>query len=141
MRLWIIPLLCFCLLVTSCARQAATQNLYQDLGQKAGITNIVDELILNISQDELIRPRFKDVDIVLFRQRLIEHFCELSGGPCDYSGGEMAEVHKGLDINDAEFNRLVELLRAAMNNHGVSYQAQNEMLSILAPMHSDVTYQ
>lgn len=134
--------LCFiCLLTVSCATQGSNQELYQQLGKQKGITTIVDRLIVNIAQDDLIRPRFVDVDIDLFREHLIEHFCQLSGGPCEYTGGEMSEVHRGLDINDAEFNRLVVLLRRAMNTEDVSYQAQNHLLSILAPMYRDITYQ
>ncbi len=133
--------LLFACLLSCTPLKPKQSDLFQQLGQQQGISGIVDQLILNIAKDELIRQRFVDVDISLFREHLIEHFCAISGGPCDYTGGEMAEVHRGLNINDAEFNRLVELLRNAMNKESISYKAQNHLLSILARMYYDVTYQ
>ncbi|GAA4356837.1 group 1 truncated hemoglobin [Kangiella marina] len=126
--------------VMSCAYHQKP-SLYQQLGEKEGIANVVDNLALLIASDPMLRPRFVDVDLFLFRTHLIEQLCKVSNGPCEYTGGSMKEVHRGLDISDAEFNRLVTHLREAMTKEQIPYVAQNELLSKLAPMHSDVTYQ
>lgn len=115
-------------------------NLYERLGEKAGIERVVNNLIIGIAQEEKIKHYFTDVDIPLFRQNLIVHLCQVADGPCDYQGLTMEEAHKGLNINDADFNTIVSLLRSAMNKEGIAYTDQNDLLSRLAPMHKDITY-
>ena len=60
------------------------------------------------------------------------------GGPCTYTGNDMAKVHRGLGIDRAAFNALVEDLQMAMNKHDIPFRAQNKLLAKLAPMHRDV---
>ncbi|NAV96740.1 group I truncated hemoglobin, partial [Salmonella sp. hn-h2] len=56
-------------------------------------------------------------------------------GPCTYTGRDMASVHKGMGVNRADFNALVEDLQKAMNQHKIPFRAQNKLLAKLAPMH------
>lgn len=115
-------------------------SLYERLGEKAGIERVVNNLIIGIAQEDKIRHYFIDVDIPLFRENLIIHLCQVANGPCYYEGLSMEEAHKGLNINDADFNTVVSLLRSAMNKEGIAYTDQNDLLSRLAPMHKDITY-
>lgn len=134
LMLWIVWL-------GACAYHADKGTMYQQLGEKQGITGVVDKLLVLIARDELLNKRFVDVDIPIFREHLIEQLCQVADGPCEYTGGTMSEVHRGLNISDSEFNRLVTHLREAMTQQQIPYVTQNRLLSTLAPMHSEVTYQ
>ena len=50
----------------------------------------------------------------------------------------MKSSHAGLGIDRADFNRLVEVLQVAMNQHKVPFRAQNKLLAKLAPMHREI---
>ena len=50
----------------------------------------------------------------------------------------MAQSHRDLEINRADFNRLVEVLQDTMTARGIAFSTQNQMLALLAPMHRDV---
>ncbi len=135
MRAWLFSGLL--LLLVGCATPAP-DSLYQQLGGQTGITRIVEDMLLRAAADVRIKQHFVEVDIVRVRDKLVEQLCELSGGPCTYSGDSMEESHTGLHISRSDFNALVELLQAAMDQQGVSVRAQNQLLAHLAPMRGEI---
>ncbi|SEL18135.1 hemoglobin [Atopomonas hussainii] len=135
MRAWLFSGLL--VLLVGCATPAP-DSLYQQLGGQTGITRIVEDMLLRAAADARIKQHFVEVDIVRVRDKLVEQLCELSGGPCIYSGDSMEESHTGLHISRSDFNALVELLQAAMDQQGVSVRAQNQLLAHLAPMRGEI---
>lgn len=113
-------------------------SLYRELGEQAGITRIVEGMLLNIAGDARIVRHFENIDIERLRDKLVERICEESGGPCTYSGDSMEESHKGQNLTPSDFNALVENLQDAMTAQGVAIPAQNRLLARLAPMRSQV---
>lgn len=128
---------CALLLALGCS-QTPSQSLYQQLGEEVGIAAITDGLLHQIEHDPLIVGHFRDTDIPRFRRLLIEQLCELSGGPCQYSGATMEESHTGLHLTTRDFDRLVNHLITAMQQQKVPYGAQNRLLAMLAPMYPEV---
>ncbi len=132
-------LLIAALLLAAC-QQSPETTLYQRLGGEAGVEKIVDGVLYGIEHDQSIVHHFADTDIPRFRRLLIEQFCELSGGPCKYTGVSMQESHTGFQITQAHFDALVNHLISAMQQQQVPIEAQNEFLAMLAPMYKDVVY-
>lgn len=120
------------------AQAASDDSLYQALGQQQGISALMETFILEIAEDERIVHHFEKTDIERLHRMLTEQICELSGGPCSYSGDDMVTVHTGMNVTTAEFNALVEDLIAAMEQHEIAVSAQNRLLAILAAMHKEV---
>lgn len=127
-------------LVLAACQQSPETTLYQRLGGQTGVENIVDGVLAGIEQDQSIVHHFADTDIPRFRRLLIEQFCELSGGPCKYTGVSMQESHTGFQITQAHFDALVNHVITAMQQQKVTIEAQNEFLAMLAPMYKDVVY-
>ena len=125
---------------TGCQQTPAADQLYQQLGQQAGISQIVDGLLHEIEHDRQIVHHFRDTDIERFRKLLIEQLCELSGGPCKYTGASMQESHTGFQITQADFDNLVRHLMKVMTAQKIAISAQNQLLRLLAPMYGDVVY-
>lgn len=69
---------------------------------------------------------------------LILAACVNTGGDCKYTGNSMVQVHTGMNISEADFNRTVELLINAMTKAGVSHPMQNRILEKLAPMRANI---
>lgn len=114
------------------------EPFYRELGGREGIEEIVDAFLVEIAGDERIVDRFAQTDIRRFRRLLIEQFCSLSGGPCEYSGDSMRAVHRTQDIRPDEFDALVRDLMRAMDRTGVPQAAQNRLLGRLALMYGDI---
>ena len=127
--------------LSACQISPPRNSLFDELGGMEGITKITDEFIYEIGLDRNVVKHFADTDLERFRNKLIEQLCEVSGGPCQYSGDTMLDVHKKMNISEAEFNRTVDLLITAMNVTGIPHTTQNKLLAKLAPMRPDIIYQ
>ena len=111
------------------------------LGGEPGLEAVVDNLLERMAKDEQIVRHFQDADIALFRVGLTEHLCDVADGPCEYGGEGMKATHRGLNITQADFDRLVQLLIYAMQEEDIPIGVRNDLLKRLAPMYGDVVYQ
>ncbi|MEQ8493607.1 MAG: group 1 truncated hemoglobin, partial [Gammaproteobacteria bacterium] len=116
----------------------ASDALYDDLGGDAGIGAIIEAFLFRLADDTRINAHFIDTDVIRFRDKLVELVCELSGGPCVYSGDTMKLTHAGMAIDHADFNAVVENLIEAMSGLDVATGVQNRLLARLAPLHADI---
>jgi hemoglobin len=126
------------LLLLSGIAAGAQARLYYALGGEAGVAAIAGSLIDRVSADPTLGRSFKDSNLDRIKKLLAEQICDLSGGPCRYSGDSMREVHAGHHISEAEFFGMVADLRAVLKERHVSQGATNELLRLLAPMKRDV---
>ncbi|MBP6597306.1 MAG: group 1 truncated hemoglobin [Arenimonas sp.] len=109
-----------------------------DFGGEAGLTALMETFMTGLLADPRTGPAFANADQTRVKRQLVEQFCVILGGDCVYSGRDMRSAHKGMNVNRAQFNALVEVLQVAMNQHGVPFRAQNKLLARLAPMHREV---
>lgn len=116
----------------------ASDTLYSRLGGQPAIEAVVAQTISNVAADQRINGYFAGVDIPALNDRLVNQMCEATGGPCVYTGPDMATAHAGLNITDADFDAFVEDLVAAMNGLGVAQEEQSELLALLGGMKDDV---
>src|ERR1700722_841554 len=104
-------LLALTLLLLAATAAGAKASLYDRLGGQIGVTAIADALIDRVSADPMLGKSFKDSKLERIKMLLAEQICDLSGGPCHYSGDSMKEVHAGHHISEAEFYGMVADLR------------------------------
>jgi hemoglobin len=126
------------LLLLAASVADAQARLYERLGGRIGVAAIADTLIDRVTADPRLARSFKDSNLGRIKQLLAEQICDLSGGPCRYSGDSMKEVHAGHQISEAEFFGMVADLRDVLRERHVSQGAANELLRLLAPMKRDV---
>jgi hemoglobin len=110
----------------------------EQFGGEAGLTKLMDTFMAGLLADEKMGPFFANSDQARVKRQLVEQFCVILGGDCTYTGRDMKSSHAGLGIDRADFNRLVEVLQVAMDQHDVPFSAQNKLLAKLAPMHREV---
>jgi hemoglobin len=116
----------------------ASPTLYERIGGEAKFKAIAEEFTNVILADERINFTFADADIAKFKKLIFEQLCELTQGPCKYTGRDMHEAHAKLNINNAQFNALAEDLYIAFDRVHVPYRLQNKVMVMLAPMQKDV---
>lgn len=124
---------------SACAPLAPDEEtLYQRLGGQSGIERIVDGLLWEIGGNPSLRPLFASTDIQRFREKLVEQLCDITDGPCTYSGDSMRETHRHLGISRAQFDQLVEDLIRSMERAGTGTAEQNALLARLVPYWPDI---
>ena len=124
----------------SACSTTSEQSVYAQMGGQQKVEEVVDNFITEIEFDPVIYEYFKDSNIDRFREKLIEHVCHLTGGPCEYSGDTMVQVHTGMDITETDFNRGVDLFINAMDKAQISHPIQNKVLAILAKTRKEMLY-
>ena len=137
----IIPALLGALMCSAAALaqpSSSAGSLYAALGEKAGITALMDDFVDRVVLDARIGTAFKNTKLPNLKEQLRDHVCQLSGGPCKYEGDAMNPAHADLGIRKADFNALVEVLQLAMDARGIAFGDQNRLLALLAPMHRDI---
>jgi hemoglobin len=116
------------------AAPPAQKSLYDRLGGLPAITVVVDEFVGRTTSDPRIKERFFNTDAVNLKRLLTEFVCMATGGPCKYSGRDMASSHAGMDLVDEEFTALVENLIGALDKYKVPEQEKGELLGALGPL-------
>lgn len=137
-RAYLILLVCLAFIPACAVHRDA--SLYEQIGGHEKLAQIADNFIDEIQYDKRIVKFFLETNIDRFREKFIEHTCEHIDGPCHYQGDDMTKVHSGMNISEADFNQLVELLINAMTRAEVPHRLQNQILARLAPMRADMIY-
>jgi hemoglobin len=117
---------------------ATDDSLYRALGEMDGITKIVAITVDNWLADDRIKDDFDNINLDRLRERLVDQFCLISGGPCHYPGRDMYASHKGLHLDTAKFNAVAEDVQDAMDKVGIPFAVQNRLVALLAAMQRDV---
>ena len=125
--------------IAGCASAPPTQTptLYERLGGRAAITAVVDDAIVNVSADPRISQRFANAGPGLTRN-LVDLVCLRTGGPCKYTGADMATAHEGMFIRDDEFDALVEDMAKSLDKFKVPAREKGEALVILRQMRNAI---
>jgi hemoglobin len=116
----------------------AREPLYERLGGDRGVNAIASALIDRLAVDPVTSAPFEHTRLDRIKRLIAEQLCELTQGPCRYSGDSMKRSHAGLHISQAMFYRTVETLRAVLHERQVDERSTNELLRLLAPMKRDI---
>ena len=103
-------------------------TLYKALGGKPVIDAVVDDFLYRVAGDERIVGFFDNTNIDHFATAFATQLCDISDGPCDYTGPSMARAHQRMGLTEAHFHAVVEHLRAALIDQGVSAGPRNQLL-------------
>lgn len=94
-------------------------TLYERLGGNESIEAVVESFYDRVLADELVNGYFEEVDM----QRQVAHqtqfISSVTGGPVEYSGAEMREVHGGMGITEAEFEAIAVHLDTTLREFDV----------------------
>ena len=129
---------------------AEEKSLYERLGGEKGIALIVDDFVNRALADPRVNWERKGVksERLLLRdkpmewsatpdevERMKKHITQFislaTGGPAQYQGRDMREVHKGMNITNTEFDAAIGDLKATLDKLGIPTADQKELLAIL----------
>lgn len=138
-------LLAGALFFTACKEtvEEPPKSLYVRLGGNAAISGVIDQFVANVAADTRINVFFADaaadpVRLKKLRDNLINQVGMATGGPEKYTGLDMKTAHKGMNVQEADFNALVEDLSKALDKFSVPMAEKNELLGALATMKADI---
>ncbi|CUA99479.1 group I truncated hemoglobin [Thiomonas bhubaneswarensis] len=115
------------------------ETLYQRLNGKEGITRIVDDFVAAHLANPAIKARFENVKDIDHAKRMgVEFMCAGAGGPQAYTGKDMLEAHKGMNISEQEYLAVMDDIVAGMTHEGVDDATKGEVIAILYSLKGDI---
>ena len=117
-------------------------TLYERLGGYNGISAVVDSLFERLINDPRFTKYFGSNSSEDSRKRLRQlqklMVCQATGGPCFYLGRDMKTVHKGMGIDEADWQALVVHLKGVLTSFKVPDLDQKAVLEILNSSKKDI---
>jgi len=137
------------------------KTLFERLGGEQGIATIVNDFVPRALADPRVNWERKGVkaggflgvrqhsvewkpdsgNVDKLKKHLAEFLALATGGPAQYGGGEMKNVHKGMQIANAEFDAAVGDLKATLDKLQIATADQKELLAIIESTRPQVVEQ
>ncbi len=95
-----------------------SDTLYDKYGGFAVISRVVMDFYDRLLDSETVGDYFEDTDM----KRLIDHqtkfIAYLLGGPAEYTGDRLAQLHAHLKIGGPDFDEMKTILDQTLETHG-----------------------
>lgn len=118
--------------------------LFERLGGLPAISLVISDFVNDFIADEVIlanpavRARKTPDTAPYIKFQVTTLVCQLAGGPCEYTGKDMAEAHGGLNVSAQEWDRMVEIFAQTLADHEVPEREQEELFGLLGPTRDDI---
>jgi hemoglobin len=103
----------------------AKTSLWDRLGGEKGVDKVLSEFMAAAAADPKVdftrggTYKLTEQDLPVLKKSLLDFVSSATGGPYQYKGKSMKDVHKGMGITDAQFDALAGHLKTALERNGV----------------------
>ena len=126
------------------AQATSTKALYDRLEGAYNIAGVVADFIERLLVNEILNanPAIKEARDRAPKAGLKFHvtslMCEVTGGPCKYTGRTMKEAHAKLQINEVQWNAMVGDFKVTLSKFMVPAVEQDELIKIVESTKADI---
>lgn len=126
------------------AQEKKEKSLYERLGGVYAIATVVDDFIERLLVNDVLNsnPAIKEardrVPKAGLKFRVTALVCQVTGGPEVYTGRNMKEAHKHLNITEKEWDAMVADFKKTLDKFKVPQKEQNELFAIVGSTKSDI---
>lgn len=115
--------------------ETSNGTLYERLGGVKGITAIVDDIVEAHMSNPGVKARFLPLKddpkhFAEVKQHLIEFLAAGSGGPEQYTGKDMLSAHRGMNISEEEYMKVIDDILHALDKNKIDDQTRKDVLAI-----------
>ena len=113
-------------------------SIYEKIGGAAAVDAAVELFYRKVLSDDRISHFFDSVDMDAQIAKQKAFLTMVFGGPNEYSGKDMREAHKHMNLTEEHFNAVVENLANTLTELGVGEAEIGEIAAIAASVKDDV---
>lgn len=113
-------------------------TVFEKIGGAGAVDAAVDIFYRKVLTDPLISDFFDSVDMDRQAAKQKAFITMALGGPNNYTGKDMREAHKNMNLTEAHFNAVAGHLVATLEELGVPQELIDETVTIVASTHDDV---
>jgi hemoglobin len=120
-------------------------SLFERLGGSSGINTLVEDIVARHMENPVIGARFRPYletpDKLAVTKKHLCAFLEAgSGGAAQYTGRNMRDAHRGMNINEAEYMAATDDILAILRKHQIDEQTQKDVLAIAYSLKGDILH-
>jgi hemoglobin len=129
---------------THVMEEKVSDTLYKRLGGYDAIAAVCDNLLVRLQADPRLarfwQHRSED-SLLREKQTLINFICASAGGPIYYVGRDMKISHRGMRIDEGDWQAFLGHLDATLDNFEVPAPERAEVLSFINSTKADIVGQ
>ena len=118
--------------------QAIATSLFDKLGGTAAVEVVVKEFYERVLGDRELKGYFANTNMDRQIQQLIKFLAMALGGPNEYDGRPMHEVHEPMGITDDQFGLVAQHLVGTLKWAGVCEEDVDEVVAIVGPLKKQI---
>ncbi|KAA9162123.1 group 1 truncated hemoglobin [Amycolatopsis acidicola] len=113
-------------------------SIYEQIGGQEALIVVVDDFYVRVLADPELAGFFKGTSMSRLKGMQVEFFTQALGGPANYSGRSMKEVHRGRGIEQHHFDLVAKHLTEALQAAGVPQEIVDRIIGAVAPLSTDI---
>ena len=120
------------------------ETLYQRLGGYDVVAAILDNWGPRVFDDPQLSQFLTDIDDEMGtrgRELALDLLCDLTGGPCVYTGRDVKMVHKAVGITDDHWQLVLEYMGETLDELNVGGDEKSDFIAIIAGLGGDIADQ
>ena len=126
------------------AQQPNVKPLYDRLGGMKGIAVVVDDFIdrlvsnKTLNRNPAINAGRKSSPAPYLKFHVAALMCQVTGGPCKYTGRPMRDSHAHLNITEKEWGVMAAEFKKSLVKFKVPEAEQNELFEVVGKTKPDI---
>lgn len=125
-------------LFNSSEKEETTVSVYEKIGGEAAVNAAVDIFYRKVLADDRISEFFDTVDMEAQHAKQKAFLTMAFGGPNSYTGKDMREAHKHMNLTEEHFNAVAECLVGTLQELDVPQEYIDEIVNIAVSVKDDV---
>lgn len=113
-------------------------SIFSQIGGHEALEAVVSDFYDRVLADDELAPFFSGTSMARLEIKQVEFFAAALGGPDDYTGAPMREVHQGLGITNHHFDLVAGYLTKSLEVAGVSEDLVSQIIGAIAPLRADI---
>ena len=117
------------------------KTLYERLGGYDAIAAVAHDLVSRLNQDPQLGRfwAYRGEDgVKREKQLLVDFLCQSAGGPIYYRGREMLLAHRGMKINESDWNVFLGHAAATLAKFEVPESEQRDVVAFVQSLKNDI---
>jgi hemoglobin len=116
-------------------------SIYDRVGGHEALELVVEDFYARVLADDQLSSFFTGTNMNRLKGRQVEFFAAALGGPNQYTGASMKQVHQGRGITMHHFTLVAGHLKDSLFAAGVPFETVAEILGVVAPLAGDIASQ
>lgn len=119
-------------------KEEKPMSIYEKIGGDAAVNAAVDIFYKKVLTDDRISHFFDTVDMESQHAKQKAFLTMAFGGPNNYTGKDMREAHKHMNLTEEHFNAVAENLVATLQELNVGQAEIDEIVAVCLSVKDDV---